>query len=480
MEKCGQLGKIPAMKRPPLNRLPELCKLEYWELIYGLGLDLEERSRQLKTSEDQLEGALAELASLKEQVGQPKKTSGNSSLPPSSQFKPKQDEDASGQKRGGKVGHVGKSRVLREADVIVDCQPDPCSSCGSDLGDALRHRIGCTRIWEIPQAQPILMELHRFERHCDCGHVQVDSYPNGYDAHQDFSPGIHALISYFNGTHHIAHDRLCQMLQDVFGLKISAGALVNSLQRTSGRLDNPVQSILEQIRASEVVGSDETGLRMNGKNGWMWVVQTPDYSYFTAVDTRAAHVLETILGDAVIPVWCCDLYAGQLKANALRFAICNAHQIRNLQYAIDAGDHCFSPMMQSLLRQGLHLTRRRSDTPPKQYQQAVDNIKDLARLLINLPTDHKDAKRLQKRFRKHFDSIWLFLDRENVPFDNNASERALRPAVIHRKVIGGFRTMAGAEAYSRYRTIEDTARKQKQSILGTLYKYLGQPLQLSF
>lgn len=235
---------------------------------------------------------------------------------------------------------------------------------------------------------------------------------------------------------------------------------------------------MEQIRASEVVGSDETGLRMNGKNGWMWVVQTPDYSYFTAVDTRAARVLEQILGEAVIPVWCSDLYAAQLKANALRFAICNAHQLRNLQYAIDAGDHCFSPMMQSLLRQGLHLTRRRDDMDAQLYQAAVDEIKTLVRLLIDIPTEHKDAKRLQKRFRKHFDKIWLFLDRDDVPFDNNASEGALRPAAIHRKVIGGFRTTHGAEAYSRYRTIEDTARKQKQPILDALYQSLGRPLQL--
>ena len=110
---------------------------------------------------------------------------------------------------------------------------------------------------------------------------------------------------------------------------------------------------------------------------------------------------------------------------------------------------------------------------------AVDKIKACARWLIDIPTDHKDAKRLQKRFRKHFDGIWLFLDRDDVPFDNNASERALRPAVIHRKVIGGFRTSAGAEAYARYRTIEDTARKQKQPVLQALYNTLGHPLQIS-
>ena len=306
------------MRRPPLHQLPDLPKIEYWELIYDLGSDLSEYSTRLNDHTNRLEVALAEIATLKEKLEQPKKTSENASLPPSTQIKPKHDEYATGNKRGGKTGHVGKSRILRQADTIIECEPELCSCCGADLADVPRHRIGCTRIWEIPKPEPVLIELQKFERHCECGHTQTDQYPDGYDPHQDFGPGIHALISYFNGTHHVAHDRLIQMMCDVFGMKISAGAIVNSLQRTAGRLEEATQTILERIRASEVVGSDETGLRMNGKNGWMWVVQTGHYSYFTAVDTRAARVLEELLADAVIPVWCCDLYAGQLKANALR------------------------------------------------------------------------------------------------------------------------------------------------------------------
>lgn len=426
-----------------------------------------------------MEAALAEIANLRERLEKPPKTSANSSLPPASQVKATVVPVIPVQKRDGKLGHMGISRTLPHPAQVLECNAVPCTCCGADLADAVRQRIACTRIWEIPPVQPILVELQRFKRQCECGHIQEDQYPQGYDPHQDFGPSVHALITYFNGTHHLAHERLRQLLHDVFGLEISAGALVNSLQRTARQLEKPVQVILDQIRASEVVGSDETGLRMNGKNGWTWVVQTPEYSYFTAVDTRAARVLEQLLGKALISVWCCDLYGGQLKANALRFAICNAHQLRHLQYAIDAGDHCFAPMMQSLLRQALQLTRQRATLDPQLYQAAATEIRTLAQLLLDLPSTHPDAKRLQKRFRKHFESIWLFLDRADVPFDNNASERALRPAVIHRKVIGGFRTMSGAEAYARYRTIEDTARKQKQSVLNALYTALGQPLLIS-
>ena len=135
-------------------------------------------------------------------------------------------------------------------------------------------------------------------------------------------------------------------------------------------------------------------------------------------------------------------------------------------------------LMRDLLRAGLLLTRQRDTLSETAYQAEVDIICAKARNLLDLPLDHKHAKRLQKRFRKHFDKIFLFLDDPTVPFENNASERALRPAVIHRKVIGGFRSVKGAIAYAFYRTVEDTSRKRQVTIFDALFAALGKPLAL--
>ncbi len=145
---------------------------------------------------------------------------------------------------------------------------------------------------------------------------------------------------------------------------------------------------------------------------------------------------------------------------AVAFAICNAHQIRDLQYAIDAGDTLFAPPMQALLREGLRLTQDRERYSQADFQHAADSLKTKARALLELTPQQTDAIPSQKRFRKHFESIWHFLDRPDVPFTYNASERVRRPAVIHRKVIGGFRSEAGVTAYTLYRTVDDTARRR--------------------
>ena len=135
-----------------------------------------------------------------------------------------------------------------------------------------------------------------------------------------------------------------------------------------------------------------------------------------------------------------------------------------------------SPKGKRQRREGLQLSRHRDILPPETYQAHLAAVKAACLALLDLPTEYPDALRLQKRYRKHHDKLWVFLERDDVPFDNNASERVLRPAVIHRKVTGGFRTEAGVVAYALYRTLEDTARKRGQSILDALYAVLGRPL----
>jgi transposase len=452
--------------------MPDIPREELWLIACNLAIEVAEVRAENSELRAKLAQANETIQALQAQLALPKKTVNNSSIPPSVSHKP-QCEKGIGKPRGGKPGHLGTSRSWQEPDVVIDCRAEACHSCGASLSGVEGECIGSHQVVELPPTKALVVEFRLYRTSCTCGAYEEGRYPAGYDdVQQDFGPNVQALVSYLNGTHHIAQDRLAQLLQDVFDVPMSAGAIANSLRRTATHLERPAHDILCDIRRSPVIGSDETGFRVEGENWWLWTLQNPESSYFAIADTRAGAVLEGLMFDAIAEVWYCDLHAAQLKAPARRFAICNAHQIRDLQYAIDAGDTVFAPPMQALLREGLRLTQERDKHSPLDYQQAVDNLKAKARALLELTPQQADAVRLQKRFRKHFESIWHFLDRPDVPFTNNASERALRPAVIHRKVIGGFRSEAGAVAYALYRTIEDTARKRGQNILKTLVRAL--------
>ena len=83
-----------------------------------------------------------------------------------------------------------------------------------------------------------------------------------------------------------------------------------------------------------------------------------------------------------------------------------------------------------------------------------------------------------QRYRPHRDSLYVFLHLDDVEPTNNSSERDLRPSVIHRKVIGGFRSEWGAEASEIQSSILATARKQGQNLLDALPAVAGpSPLQ---
>jgi transposase len=447
------------MKKPSM---PEMSREELWALVVELRAELA--------------AAQARIQELEAKLKKPKKTSGNSSLPPGQGWKGKRGGKL-GKPRGGKPGHMGMSRSNSAPDVVMECRAEVCTRCGADLNEMPQELVTRYQIVDLPPVKPVVVEVRRYKARCGCGFCQEGRAPVGYDNPQQvFGPHMHALLSYFNGTHHVAHHRLKRMMADVFGVSLSAGAIVNSLKRTAHQLEQPAYDILREVRRSTVIGSDETGMRVEGENWWLWTLQTPQASYFAVADTRAGEVLETLMADAVAEVWCCDLYGGQLNAPARRFAICNAHQLRNLQFAIDAGDDLFAPAMQLLLREALHLARCRSLLSAQAYQRGLDAVKATCLALLDLPTDHPDARRLQKRYRKHHDKLWVFLEHPDVPFDNNASERALRPAVVHRKVTGGFRSEDGATAYALYRTVEDTARKRGQPVLAALHAILGPPL----
>jgi hypothetical protein len=105
-------------------------------------------------------------------------------------------------------------------------------------------------------------------------------------------------------------------------------------------------------------------------------------------------------------------------------------------------------------------------TPPMfaRRRMPIENATD--RLVFDRYVAPKtEAARLQRRYRTHRDSLYVFLDRDDVEATNNSSERDLRLSVIPRKVISGIRSAWGAEASAIRTSILATARMQGQNLL---------------
>jgi len=441
----------------------QLQQLSKEELIEN-HLLLEKRIQTLEKQVSDLRDLLSK------QLPKPPKTSANSSVPPSRDEKANREPKPS-KKRGPKVGHEGTSRSRIEPDETVECRVTICGCCGEDLSQHPQHEAARRQVIDLPPIQPIVRDIVRYGCYCpSCETYQRAETPPEHEVSGLFGRNVEQLVLYLHYAHPLSYQRVQCILADQYGLSISIGALVNIVNRTQERVEIVAQSIRQQVRQADVIGSDETGARVDGINQWQWVFQTPDLAYFVIIASRASEVITTVLADAVPQVWVSDLLSSQLKHPADAYQVCLAHQVRDLQYVIDH-DHCsWASNMQTLFYDVLTLTQNRLadnfDTQARDLHERLD------RLLETYPTN-EDSQRLWRRYRKHCDALLLCLRRDDVPPTNNASEQALRNSVIYRKVTGGFRTDWGAEVYANFISIIETARRQGQNIADTLATILA-------
>jgi transposase len=437
----------------------------------------------IRRLEAQLAAATARIAELEAELarrGGPPKTPQNSSAPPSKGWK-RDRPRREGAKRGPPFGHLGTSRRRGEPDWVVLCQPPHCAGCGEDLVAAMQQRVGTSQVVELPPVQPVVLEAWRYAAICArCGATTVAPYPAGFEPTRVFGPHLEALWTYLHEQHHMSYARLAALGRDWWHLAVSQGALANALRRAATRLRPQADAIREQVRASPVIGSDETSARVNGRTHWQWVFQTSTASYHVIVPRRNGEVVQDFLRDAAPRTWVSDLWKPQLNAPAERHQICLAHQLRELQYVVDRERSPWAQECQALFRLAIHRAhqRDRGELWGAAYTAAVRKIETTGEALLATPVAGAEASRLWVRFREHREHLFKFLYDPAVPPTNNASEQALRPSVVHRKVTGGFRSDWGAEAHAIVTTVLDTARKRGADLLATLHTALGPPTAL--
>lgn len=448
-----------------MTELPPLDPLSHPEkdaLINGLWDELQElRGKQAKQKEQRV-----------------KKTSRNSSLPPAKGFKANlTTEEKSQGCREASIGREGGGRELsQKPDQIVVVKAKQCPHCRAAVSAIDQQFKGIYERIELPQVKPHITRVERYGGQCSCcQQVYEAPVPPGLEPGSPFGPSVASVVTYLRYSHAVSYQRLSQLMRELYGLAISEGAIANLLHRVHHQLAAPLQQIVERLRSARLVGSDETGARVKGSNQWEWGFQNDHVCLHVIRPTRGNIVIEQVMAGHRPKVWVSDLFSSQRAHPAEQWHVCLAHQLRDCQYAIDAGDELFAPRMKRLLLKAITLQRRRTTLAASTVRQYCARLRGALREVLNLMPTVPEGQRLLKRYQKIRAHLLYFLDDETVPLTNNRSEQALRWSVVFRKVTNGFRSDWGAELFAQVRSLVNTAKRQGISAFEAISRALTSP-----
>jgi transposase len=151
-------------------------------------------------------------------------------------------------------------------------------------------------------------------------------------------------------------------------------------------------------------------------------------------------VIQAIPGEHRPTIWVSDLARAQRHHSAEDWQVCLAHQLRDCQGAIEAGDTMLAPRMKAIRLRAFAIHQRRDTLATSTlYQYRGDLQRRVDRCLASQPAN-THGRRLQKRDAKIRDHLFLCLDDASVPPTHNSSEQAIRMSTGFRKVTNGFRS----------------------------------------
>jgi transposase len=434
----------------------QLMEMSKENLVILFELVVNELKAKLVAQQAQIDELKLEVARLKG----PPPNSTNSSMPPSSDFKKNRVIPRKKKPRGAKPGHVMMKRALiDDPDTVIVGKAVRCQ-CGANVTRVRPETVVRRQITELPVIKPIVIETRQEICICPCcGKKVYGELPQELCGEGCFGPRLESLVVYLRQQHHLSYERTQEFLVTMLGVDMSEGGIGSVTERIGKVAQVRAEVIKEAVRQSPVIMSDETGARVDGRGYWHWVFVTPKAVLHVIRKGRSRTVIKEVMGDVVADVWVSDCWKPQLWAKARARQLCMCHQIRNLQGLIEKAPRLrWAREMQELFRAAIHLSKQREELDKPTYADQVSQIESRLDKLLARQVTNPLANALVNRYRERRDQLLLFLHDKRVPHHNNGSERALRSAVVHRKVTGGFRSNWGPQAYAAIESVVDTAK----------------------
>jgi transposase len=392
-------------------------------------------------------------------------------------LKPKADRRR--KRPGREAGHPGSRRPTPEPNRRADHRLESCPECHGPLTRTNQTRARVTE--DIPEGVTPVVTEHTIHRDW-CPRCKKAVEPVVTDALPGATLGNRTLV--LSAWLHYGLGNTLSRIVAVFNhhltMKVTPGGLVQAWHRLQAVLFAWYQEIQAQALGSAVLHADETGWRVNGKTHWLWCFSTSDLTYFMIDRSRGSPALAEFFKEEFAGTLVTDFWGAYNAVACARRQACLVHLLRELKTVDKYGRPGpnwpgFAKKLRRLLGDAIRL-KKRDGVPAEEYASKRARLTVRLDELIATEWEDKDAKRLIKRLRRHRDDLLTFLDKPDVPFDNNHAERAIRPAVMIRKNSFGNRSDRGADTQavlmSVYRTLQQRGHAPLKTVVEAITAYL--------
>ncbi len=438
------------------------------------------RDAKLAEYEAKITELTAQVALLTERLG---RDSGNSHRPPSSDGPGAASRGKGGRgrkskserKRGGQKGHKGARRQLVPAESVhrfIHLFPEACEGCAIPLPESPDATPRRYQLFELLQNCGLYVtEFQRHEVTCErCGHRTRAAYDSEVIPASPFGPRLNSVVALLTGSHHMSRRGAQQLLNDLFGLKVSLGALSAMEARTSQALVDATLQAEQAVLAGDVKYADATSWLLAGLTISLWTMATSMATIYKIFDNGRRETIRPWFGKLLGILVSDRASVFDFWAMSAR-QICHAHLIR-LFVSFSQRDGPAATIGRELLdlcglvfeywhgfKAGL-LTRaelKKHIAPvQRQFEAALERA-----VAADIPRFSGSCANILA----HREALWNFVTHEGVEPTNNHAELQLRPLVLWRKRSFGSQSARGLRFVERVMTVVQTARKQGKNVL---------------
>ena len=295
---------------------------------------------------------------------------------------------------------------------------------------------------------------------------------------------VQTLSAYFIHQQLISYDRVSQIFEDVFGIKLSKGTCVNVDQKLFKQLEPFENNLKRHLIESAILHFDETGIRCEKANHWIHTTASTQATFYSIHRERGKNALNRI---NILPRFnniAAHDHWNPYFAYDVKHSLCNAHHLRELTFIHESHEEEWALKMKKFLIKAKNIVEEHCyfDYLPIAQQEKLENEYDnivksgleYHASLQPLPKNKRGkpkqraGKNLLNRLSGKKEAVLLFIKNFRVPFTNNQAEQDIRMVKVKQKISGCFRKFNGGEIFCRIRSYISTARKQNWGIFNAL------------